>query len=154
LTQISEGDNAMKFEHRFTVNASQADVARFHASAASLKAITPTPMTVHQAPDPLDDGDEIIFTLWMPFPVRWHGSIKNVSEAGFDDYQEAGPFELWHHRHNFRRIDDATTEVYDVVTATLPDNPRRALVALLMWSTLPLLFKYRRWQTRRQLRSG
>jgi ligand-binding SRPBCC domain-containing protein len=142
----------LRFEHRFTVNAPQAEVTRFHLSAASLRAITPAPMTIHRAPDPLGDGDEITFTLWMPFPVRWHGSIQHVSDDGFDDYQEKGPFEWWHHRHNFHRIDADTTEVYDVVEAALPDNPRRALVALLMWWTLPLLFKYRMWQTRRQVR--
>ena len=88
----------MKFEHRFTVNTSQEAVARFHASAASLKIITPAPITVRYAPDPMFEGDEIHFTLWMPFPVRWHGRIRNVSIDGFDDIQEDGPFEQWHHR--------------------------------------------------------
>jgi len=152
IRQQTEEGIAMKFEHRFTVKASQAEVARFHASAASLKAITPAPMTIHQAPDPLKDGDKVDFTMWMPFPVRWHGSVDHWSDEGFDDYQDEGPFELWHHRHNFRRIDASTTEVYDVVEATLPDHPGRALIALLMWSTLPLLFKYRMWQTRRRLK--
>ena len=151
-TTINRDGRAVKFEHRFTVEAPQAAVADFHRHAAGLKAITPAPMTIHHAPDPLREGDEIAFTLWMPFPVRWRGGFKNVSDEGFDDYQDEGPFESWHHRHNFRRIDAGTTEVHDVVEAALPDDPRRALVGLLMWWTLPLLFKYRMWQTRRRLR--
>lgn len=142
----------MRFEHRFTVEAPQAAVAQFHFSAASLRAITPIPMSIQQAPDPLRDGDQIVFTLWMPFPVRWHGSVDNLSDEGFDDYQEAGPFERWHHRHSFRRIDEQTTEVHDAVSADLPRHPLRALVAATMWLGLPLLFAYRGWQTRRRLR--
>lgn len=139
----------MKLEHRFRVRASQERVAHFHASAASLRAITPMPMTVQQAPPVLGSGSEIRFTLWMgPLPLRWHARVDNASVEGFDDVQLSGPFEAWHHRHNFIRVDEATTEVYDVVEAALPRGLLRRAFAWLMWATMPLLFAYRGWRTR------
>ena len=139
----------MQFEHRFTVRAPQAQVAAFHTRADGLRAITPTPMTIHSAPDPLTSGDEIHFTMWVPFPLRWHGRVENVSDAGFDDLQVNGPFKRWQHRHNFLKIDDTMTEVYDVVQAELPRHPLKLVVAAGMWLSLPLLFAYRGWRTRK-----
>lgn len=143
----------MRFKRRFRVQASCADVAHFHQSAASLRAITPAPMQVHAAPDPLKDGDEIIFTVWLgPIPVRWHGRIEGTSAEGFTDTQISGPFGSWHHRHNFIAISDGVTEVYDVVQAEMPRLPSiRYIPAALMWISLPLLFAFRAWRTRRLL---
>ncbi len=140
----------MRYEHRFRVDAPPEAVAAFHQSAESLRAITPTLMTIQHAPPVLADGDEIRFTLWLgPLPVRWHGLVENFSSAGFDDVQLGGPFGTWHHRHNFVPLADGGTEVYDVVQAELTLPLPKLAIGMLMWITLPVLFGYRAWRTRR-----
>ena len=144
----------MKYRHTFRVRAPLADVAGFHTSAASLKAITPPliPMQLHQAPQRMGDGDEMGFTMWMgPLPVRWEARVEDVSPTGFLDRQVRGPFETWAHRHTFVQIAEDSTEVLDEVEASLKPHVLWSLVGLAMWLGLPLLFAYRGWKTRRLL---
>ncbi len=147
----------MRFEHRFTVSAPQEAVAAFHASARALKAITPPPiiMQVHHAPEPLGEGDHVVFTMWLgPIPVRWDSLISDVSVEGFTDTQVQGAFGSWVHRHNFIRVDDATTEVYDVVEAAPGRGLFFGLLSRLMWAGNGILFAYRARRTRRLLERG
>lgn len=142
----------MKYQHTFRVRAPLADVARFHASAAGLKAITPPliPMQLHQAPQRIGDGDEMDFTMWMgPLPVRWVARVEDVSPTGFLDRQVRGPFESWAHRHSFVAVRESTTEVVDEVEARLKPHILWGAVGLAMWIGLPLLFGFRAWKTRR-----
>ncbi len=144
----------MKYQHVFQVRAPVAEVVAFHASASSLKAITPplVPMRLHRAPQQMDDGDEIEFTMWLgPLPVRWLARVEDVSDTGFLDRQVRGPFRAWAHRHTFVPLDEATTEVRDEVEARLKSHPLWGAVGLAMWLGLPLLFAYRGWKTRRLL---
>lgn len=139
----------MRFERRFTVNASLQDVVDFHADPANLKKLTPLPMTIHRVPDQFEEGALLEFTTWMgPIPVRWLGSFKDITGSGFTDYLVRGPFASWEHRHQFTAVDDNTTEVHDHIEAALPGNPLRLAVALMMWSGLSFLFWYRKIKTR------
>jgi ligand-binding SRPBCC domain-containing protein len=147
----------MKYRHTFRVRASQSDVANFHRAAASLTAITPPliPIHLHDAPEPLAQGDEMSFTMGLGFfSVRWVARIEDVSPSGFRDRQLAGPFAQWSHRHTFVGLDHDTTEVVDEVTAQLRRHPIGAIAGLLMWLGLPGLFAYRGWKTRRLLEAG
>jgi len=142
----------MKYQHRFRVRAPLEAVAHFHSRSASMAAITPPPIVVrvHRAPEIQHDGDEMDFTLWMgPLPVRWVAHIENVSPTGFTDHQLRGPFKQWTHRHSFVAIDGRTTDVLDEVTIELRVHPLWGPVGLGMWLTLPLLFAYRAWRTKR-----
>ena len=144
----------MKYRHTFRVRAPLADVAGFHTSASSLKAITPPliPMQLHHAPERMGNGDEMDFTMWMgPLPVRWEARVEDVSLTGFLDRQVRGPFEAWVHRHTFVQLAEGRTEVLDEVEARLKTHALWGLVGLAMWLGLPLLFAYRGWQTRRLL---
>jgi ligand-binding SRPBCC domain-containing protein len=145
----------MKFEHRFRVDAPQQVVAEFHRRATTLKAITPPPifMQFHTPPpDPLGEGDSFTFTMWIgPLPFKWGSRIEEVSTEGFGDVQTQGAFAQWRHRHNFVRIDDQTTEVFDQVEARLRPHPVLGPVGLAMWLGLPILFAYRAWRTRKLL---
>jgi len=144
----------MRFEHRFTVRASQEAVARFHASAQVLRAITPPPaiLRIRHAPEPLGEGDHVIFTMWLgPIPIRWDSLIHDVSVAGFADKQVEGVFGSWVHRHHFVKVDGSTTEVYDVVEATLKQHILHWPLGLLLWLSNPLLFRYRARCTKRLL---
>lgn len=144
----------MHYSHRFTVKAPLALVADFHRRSNSMGAITPPPIRarIHSAPETLQEGDRMDFTLWLgPVPVRWVAQIEQVTLHGFVDRQLEGPFATWVHRHTFVAIDEETTAVIDEVDATFHPNWLWKLVGLGMWLGLPILFAYRGWKTRRIL---
>lgn len=144
----------MRYEHRFRVSAPLAAVADFHTQSASMAAITPPPVVVRiqRAPARLNEGDEMEFTLWLgPLPVRWLARIEAVSPNAFTDRQLRGPFRRWVHRHSFLPVDETTTAVVDQVELSLRPHLWWGLIGLGMWLSLPLLFAYRGWKTRRLL---
>jgi ligand-binding SRPBCC domain-containing protein len=139
----------MKYTHRFTVNAPLAAVAAFHRDSRALRQLTPPPMWVqfHQV-DPLAEGSIADFTMWLgPLPVRWTAVHTQVSPHGFTDTQQRGPFKAWRHRHTFQELNEWTTGIIDEIEAE-PGN----LISRFMWLTLPILFAFRGWRTRRALR--
>jgi ligand-binding SRPBCC domain-containing protein len=144
----------MKYRHRFRVKSSLSKVGEFHARSSSMAAITPPPVIVrlHRAPLILQEGDQMEFTLWLgPLPIHWLACIEEVTPSGFIDRQVRGPFRRWVHRHRFIPLGERETEVRDEVEVELSHHPLWALVGLGMWATLPLLFAFRGWKTRRVL---
>ena len=144
----------MKYRHKFRVKAPRAEVAECHSQSAGMGEITPplAVVKVHQAPVRLGEGDEMEFTIWLgPLPVRWKARIEQVSPAGFVDRQLEGPFQRWTHRHSFKPVDEQTTEVVDEIEFKLAKEPARGIVGLGMTLSLPFLFAYRGWKTRRLL---
>ena len=144
----------MKYQHTFTVKAPLETVAAFHRQSSSMAAITPPPVIVriHKAPTILKDGDEMDFTLWLgPLPLHWLARIEQASPTGFIDRQVRGPFTRWVHTHTFQTLDPITTAVLDEVEVIPSQNPFWKLVGYGMWFTLPMLFAFRGWKTRRLL---
>lgn len=144
----------MKYRHRFTVRAPLAAVVEFHRQSASMGAITPPPMIVqvHHAPPLLDDGDEMHFTLWLgPFPIHWRARIETLPGTGFIDRQISGPFAKWEHRHTFEQVNEERSIIIDEVTAELSHQWLWKLVGMGMWLSMPLLFAFRGWKSRRIL---
>ena len=118
-------------------------------------AITPPPVIVrvHHAPLALEEGDEMGFTLWLgPLPLRWRARIEHVSSNGFTDRQLEGPFKRWVHQHSFAGAANGQTRVKDEVELEIKAHPVWGPVGLAMRLSLPLLFAYRGWKTRRLLR--
>jgi ligand-binding SRPBCC domain-containing protein len=74
-----------------------------------------------------------------------------MTPTGFVDFQIEGPFQRWVHRHRFVRVEGNATAVIDQVEADLSRNPLWWAVGLAMWRSLPLLFAFRGWKTRRLL---
>lgn len=147
----------MKYHHQFQVKAPLSEVAAFHEHPTSMGAITPPfiQVKVHHAPADISAGGEMDFTLWFGFlPVRWVVNIEDVSESGFTDRQQGGPFSNWVHRHSFVQVDDHTTEVIDQISFQLKPHLLWGLVGLGFMLGLPLLFAYRAWKTRGMLRKG
>jgi len=144
----------MKYRHRFRVQAPLAAVSDFHARSASMGAITPPPVVirVHRAPPRLDNGDEMDFTLQLgPLRVHWLARIEEVSPNGFTDRQMQGPFRHWVHRHTYEPVDEGTTTVVDQIELTFRPHLLWGPVGIGIWLSLPLLFAYRGWKTRRLL---
>lgn len=142
----------MKYQHRFRINVPLEVVSNFHRQPASLGAITPPPVVIrlHRAPAHLNDGSEMEFTLWLgPVPVHWLARIENTSPTGFTDRQLRGPFRKWVHRHTFLQVDETTTTVSDDIEFSFRLHPLWGPIGLGMWLSLPFLFAYRGWKTRR-----
>ena len=141
----------MKYTHKFTVQAPLAAVAAFHQDSRALRMLTPPPLWVqfHRV-DPLAEGSVADFSMWFgPVPVRWTAVHSDVTANGFVDTQQRGPFRAWQHRHSFQPVSEAATEIIDEIEAE-PGN----LISRIMWLTLPILFAYRAWRTRRALRKA
>jgi ligand-binding SRPBCC domain-containing protein len=150
-------EKPLNYQHRFTVKAPCSRVAEFHQSPASMAAITPPPINVkiYRAPASLRNGSKMEFTLRSgPLLIYWTAQIEQVSESGFTDRQESGPFAEWVHRHSFLPLDGHTTEVTDHISLRLKTHPVWGLVGLGFWLGLPLLFAFRGWKTRQLLEKG
>jgi ligand-binding SRPBCC domain-containing protein len=147
----------MRYRHIFKVKASCGTVTEFHRQAASLAAITPPPalVKIHQAPERLGEGDIIRFTIWMgPLPLRWTARIEQVNAQGFTDRQIKGPFKQWVHQHTFVPEGETETHVVDEIDYKLSLHLIWLPVGLLMGLSLPLLFAFRGWKTRKLLEGG
>ena len=144
----------MKFSHRFKVQASLEQVAGFHQDSRALKRLTPPPVFVQMLMiEPLAENSVAAFNLWFgPIPVYWRAQHAQViPQSGFTDVQIEGPFQTWSHQHIFHSLQDGRTEVVDEITAELGRGLWKGLISRLMWFTLPALFAYRGWVTRRSL---
>jgi ligand-binding SRPBCC domain-containing protein len=144
----------LEFRHSFRVRAPLDAVASFHRRTTSLPAITPPPVAVRLTRDPglLSEGDEMEFELRLgPLSMPWTATIDSVSQRGFTDRQLRGPFASWTHHHRFEPLDSEWTEVIDHVRASLRPHPIWGAVGLAMWLSMPFLFAYRSWATRRTL---
>jgi ligand-binding SRPBCC domain-containing protein len=138
------------FRHRFTVNSPLQKVSDFHRASKSMADITPFPVIVkiHQAPDLLEEGSVIDFTMWIGLlPVHWIAKIENIGENSFTDRQIHGPFTEWLHQHKFTEVAEGLTEVEDTVQASSKKHWVWWMIGSIMWLTLPLLFTYRAWKT-------
>ncbi|MBG7609267.1 MAG: TIGR01777 family protein [Anaerolineae bacterium] len=144
----------LNFKHEFQVNATLQQVVDFHRDTIVLKKLTPFPIIVQfRQVEPVGEGTQALFTLWFgPIPVTWHANHHDFNlPNSFFDTQVEGPFNLWVHQHSFNKIDDKMTEVVDDIDVQFGTGLFSGLVSRFMWITLPILFAYRAWQTKRLL---
>lgn len=156
LTAALVRDATRKFSYSFRVRADRSRVREFHSNPDSLALISPpfVPLRFRSRPPMAYAGDRIEFTLYLgPLQVDWTARIEAVSEDGFWDVQEAGPFRLWVHRHEFVPTEDGGCEIRDTIWADPGFGLRKRLVCSMMWRGLPFLFAWRRRATRRLLQS-
>jgi len=139
--------HALRFQRSFIVRASISAVRAFHEAPEAITRLTPMPLRIFGAAPPVADGERIRFRLWVgAIPVRWTARYEAVSEDGFVDVMEEGPFASWRHEHRWRALPDGSTEVVDTIDAT-----PRALASRLIWVGMKPAFAYRAWATRRAL---
>ncbi len=143
------------FEYAFTVQAPLDAVRAFHHDTSALKRLTPPPTIVqlHRI-EPLAEGSVSEFTLWVgPLPLRWKAVHRDVSDHGFTDVQAEGPAAKWEHTHTFTALDEKTTEVREHVEYAHRRGPWGWVTRVLFAKpNLQVMFAYRKWVTRRQLR--
>jgi len=120
----------------------------FFAEPANLGELTPPRMRFEiLTPPPLvmKEGALIDYRIALgPLPMRWRTLITRYDPPhGFTDEQLRGPYDLWHHRHDFREKDGGT-EIRDTVTYRLPFGPLGSLAhALAVKRQLAEIFAYR-----------
>lgn len=131
-------------------------VFAFFADAANLEAITPPFLhfrILTPAPIPMRAGARIDYAISLfGIPVRWRTRIMEW-EPGirFVDEQEAGPYALWRHIHEFES-QGGSTLVRDVVDYAVPLGPLGSLAHFLfVEGLLGSIFDFRRGAIRRLL---
>src|SRR4051795_12025538 len=146
-------------EREQRIAAPPADVFTFFEDAYNLEAITPPFLGFRiVTPRPIDmrAGALIEYRLRLHgVPVSWLTRVEEW-EPGvrFVDAQLSGPYELWHHTHEFERDGAHGTIMRDTVRYALPLGPlgeiaRRLFVA----RDLEAIFDFRTAQVARALTS-
>ncbi len=99
---------------------------KFFSSPYNLSRITPKEMkflVLSDLPDEhIYEGMIIDYKVspLLSIPMRWRTRITQVEEGkSFTDFQEKGPYRLWHHFHEFVPNDDGVL-VIDTVDYELP----------------------------------
>ena len=123
----------------------------FFSSPGNLRRITPPEMMVTITSGEGDahiyEGMLISYTLYpfMMLPVRWETEISKVDRPFlFEDRQNSGPYESWHHQHQFRQIPGGV-EMTDQINYLMPLGAFGDLVNTLIVSRrLEEVFAYRK----------
>lgn len=143
------GINSLTYLQRIPVSIEEAWA--FFSNPANLSKITPPEMmvTITSGTDEeqIYEGMIITYTLYpfLMIPVRWETEITIVSKPLiFEDVQNSGPYEYWHHRHAFREVPGGV-EMVDSLEYALPMGLFGEFVNTLIVSRrLEEVFRYRR----------
>lgn len=106
------------------IDASIVRVFAFFSDPQNLAKITPPSLgfQIVEAPQRrLQEGDRIVYRIRVNgVPVRWVTHITSWEEGkSFSDFQEKGPYRLWHHLHTFESKNGGV-EMKDRVEYELP----------------------------------
>lgn len=94
----------------------------FFSRPENLNEITPDDMKFNFLTD--TKGKEMYEGMIIRYKVspfagikfNWVTEITKISEKEyFVDEQRIGPYKMWHHEHHFRKIDENTTEMTDIL---------------------------------------
>ena len=123
----------------------------FFSSPANLARITPPEMmfriTSGASGQQIYEGMLISYTIYpfMMIPVQWETKITRVDKPFlFEDHQKSGPYESWHHQHQFCEIQGGV-EMTDRIDYIMPMDFFGDLVnALIVSRRLEEVFTFRR----------
>ena len=129
---------------------SKKEAWQFLSNPKNLKTITPPHMGFHI----LSGGDEpmyagqIIQYMVKPFPLmstKWVTEITHmVQDEYFVDEQRFGPYNLWHHKHFLKEVEQGVL-MEDIIDYKLPFGIIGTLIhPLLVKSQLKKIFEYRK----------
>ena len=145
------------FARSVSFQESREELARWHLRSTALLRLVPpwSGVRVVTLPDELVDG--ALAELDVPVPpfrrVIWRSRIVDVSEKGFADLQEKGPFKSWHHEHRFLEKPGETSRLEDHVRFELKEPwPLNRLGQRVVESGLIRTFSWRHVRTGNDLR--
>ncbi len=122
---------------------------RFYSDLGNLERITPPWLNfqiLDPQPDRLASGAHIHYSLVLHrFPIRWTTQIGEWAPPHrFTDFQERGPYRLWHHTHTFEPSGEGTL-MTDTVRYAIPYGPLGAIAHVaFVRRDLRRIFDYRR----------
>lgn len=97
-------------------------VREWHFAEGAFEKLTPPweKATVLESPGELVDGARAVIEVGVgPLRQRWV-AVHEITEDGFIDRQEEGPFASWEHHHRFVPIDETSSELRDEIHYRLP----------------------------------
>jgi ligand-binding SRPBCC domain-containing protein len=128
----------------------RSEVFAFFSDAANLQRITPgflnfrilTPLPIEMRAGAIIEYRIALFGV----PMRWRTRIDAwVPEERFVDFQERGPYALWHHTHTFEELPGGRTKMIDRVRYRVPLGPLGDVARVLFVDrTLARIFDHRR----------
>lgn len=114
------------FESSVVLEAPIEEVYAFHSDPRNIAKIAPSwqqAQVLRGQPVALAGEDFEIAVRILRLPaLRWHGRWVDVRSPTLlvDEGLQAGPFIFWQHRHQFRALGNARTEMTDHVTYAFP----------------------------------
>ena len=120
----------------------------FFRDPYNLEQITPAILQFcikHASDNPIKEGTEISYSLKLHgIPVNWDTRILTVDpEKKFVDFQNKGPYRIWHHTHEFEEVPGGTL-MTDEIKFQLKFNPYGLFLLPFIMKDLNKIFVYRR----------
>ena len=125
------------------------DVFDFFSKPENLSVITPSKMgfkILTPSPIEMKEGALIDYTVKIiGLPIRWTTLITKYDPPNlFIDQQLKGPYSMWHHTHNFKKLNDKETLIEDIVVYSVPYSFIGGLIhSLYIKRDLEKIFSYR-----------
>jgi ligand-binding SRPBCC domain-containing protein len=123
----------------------------FFSNPANLSKITPSWLNFEvktELPEKMYAGMIITYFVrpLLNIPQTWVTEITNVNQPYyFVDEQRFGPYKMWHHEHIFTKLDDANTEMQDIVSYVVPFGILgRIMNKLIISKKINEIFNYRK----------
>lgn len=137
-----------RFVRRTRIEASAAEVYRWHAEPGAFQRLTPPwePVEVVDEGRGLRDGVRVVLRIRVgPVPLLWISELSGcVPCQGFQDTQVRGPFAFWRHSHRMEPDGDSASWLEDRIEYALPFGPLgRWLGGPFVRRKLNRLFDYR-----------
>jgi ligand-binding SRPBCC domain-containing protein len=144
---------------RIKVKTTLNDAWNFIKNPENLNAITPDDMEfriISDVPETMYNGLTIAYKVKIPYlGVRdWLSEIKHIRlPYAFVDEQRIGPYKLWYHYHEIKKVEGGV-EIIDDVKYQLPYGIFGRLAhALFVRKTLEKIFEYRNMKFKEMLES-
>lgn len=122
----------------------------FFSSPANLQKITPAELNlvpISEVPERMYPGMVVVYRVKpiAGIPFTWVTEITHCREGEyFVDEQRIGPYQMWHHEHHFKEVDNGV-EMTDIVSYRLPLGPLGVLLHdFLLRQKVEAIFDYRR----------
>jgi ligand-binding SRPBCC domain-containing protein len=145
--------NGIKGDYRLrtevSVKTAFEETFNFFSSPLNLGLSTPSwvGFKIEEIPHEVKKGSEISYRIKIgPIPLRWKTVIWEWNpNDSFIDFQEKGPYKMWHHEHQIIPSGSESSIMKDSVTYTIPGGLiGRVIHFLFIKKTLIRIFGYRR----------
>lgn|GEM_PF-503429 len=145
------------FERSSLINAPASEVRAWHFCEGAFEKLSPPweKATVVDSPGELKDGARAVIEVRIgPIKQRWV-AVHEITDDGFIDRQEEGPFAFWEHHHRFLPASDDTCRLVDSIRYRLPLGfLGKIFGGPLVRRKLNRMFAYRHEMTKQVLESA